>query len=117
MKFQRILVLLVICGLLLAACGQDGIAYMSIAYQTAGSGVESISVKDTIDGNGFYVDEGRALIYCNVGPDDIVKLPPETQKDYISDAGIEIKVEAVCLMGQEKFDKFLELFQLVPATP
>ena len=114
MKYVLRALLLLIVAMMFAGCDSDGENYMLIAYQTTvNDELQYIQINDLDNHNGVYSDEKNNRIYCQVGDDEVITLPTETQWVLQDSPAIEIDVEAICLMGQEKFDKFVELFDLV----
>lgn len=114
MKSRLVLFLLtVICStFLLASCKSDGDCFTSVAYQTE-NGIEHININDGSKVNGIYYDLVNKELYCREGPDKVIELPVETYGGSEDFANIELEVEAICIMGQEKFDKFLQLFEII----
>ena len=107
------MILTVLFVLLVVSCKTDGEAYMAITYQTEET-VEYINIIDDSAHNGIYADEENNQIYCQKGTDLVVKLPVETQwNENFNTANIEMEVEAICALGQEKFDQFLQPFNLI----
>ncbi len=116
MKFPKFLVLLTVATLLLAACGPDGASSGYIPYQL-GASTQHIRVNDRISGNGIYADTTNNRLYCQQGPDKVIQLPSDTTWNDAPSSNIEVDVEVICSMGQEKFDEFLQLFQLAQPSP
>lgn len=111
MKIYRLLGLLGILGTLLLACTSDGRAYLYIPFRKGNNEVATIRIVDDYQFNSIHVNFTIKQVFCGDG--SVIQLPEETLDYEVEYDDVEIDVRTVCEMGQEKFDTFLSVFELV----
>lgn len=118
MKKRKMLVVLVLlaAGILASCVNFDGIESVYIPNENSGI----IEIKDDDNSNGIHIDTKSMKIRCPVGPDEVINLPvgTTTATAVLPDVFAVVSAEYVCIIGQERFDADLAMFdQLPPPLP
>ena len=113
MKTLARVVLVFVLFAFLSACSQDsdGTGHLVVPFNSGSSTsiYRYVQVDDIFSSNRIYLDQVNFAIYCDKGPDKVILLPQSAKRVNVSFPYVAIRVEAVCEMGQERFDKLVLL--------